>query len=136
MSILGYPSTRSTASSLDALEDDFLDWLHDPVMPEVIAHGLHGEVAMVDLCRHLAGSQTKLGVFDARRVGLPSGATIGTAAAALLHSTVDPQGPRCRSFRAARYYLRGLANLDTDLPPATSDLDLVTEAARGYADVR
>ena len=136
MSILGYPPARSTASSLDAFEDDFLDWLHDPVMPEVIAAGRDGEIAMVDLCRDLAGSPTTLSVLDARRIGLSAGATVGTAATALLHATVDPQGPRCRSFRAARYYLRGLANLDTDLLPAARDLDVVTETARRYADVR
>ncbi len=42
----------------------------------------------------------------AAALGMPSGTTLGYAAAELLLAVTDPAGPRCRSYRSALYFLR------------------------------
>lgn len=117
MSLLERPSSvESPALHPDELEDAFRAWIRGRAKPDVVDLGQHQDLSMVELSRHLAGSREPLDASEARQIGLLPSATIATAAAALLHTTVDPEGPRCRSFRAVSYYLRGLARLDTDLP--------------------
>jgi hypothetical protein len=66
---------------------------------------------------------------------LPDGVTIATAIAHLLHATIALDGPRCRSFRSATYYLRRLNHLDPDLKPDTHHLASSTTSSRGHPDV-
>ena len=136
MSLLEYPSVRSSALRLDVLEDAFCAWAHDPAKPDVVDLGQDGEVAMVELSLRLGGSQATLPASACVQIGLPPDVTIATAVAELLRATVDPDGPRCRSFRAASYYLRGLARLDADLRPGTGELSFRTDGPRGHIDVR
>jgi hypothetical protein len=137
MSLLEYPSSvRSSALCLDELEDAFQAWAHDPAKPDVVDLGEHGDVPMVELSRRLGESRATLAASACAQIGLPSGVTIATAAAALLDATVDPDGPRCRSFRAASYYLRGLAHLDADPLTITRHRAPRTEGWRGHRDVR
>ena len=137
MSLLEYPSSvRSSALRLDELEDAFCAWAHDPAKPDVVDLGQHRDISMVELSRRLGGSQATLAASACAQIGLPPDVTIATAVAELLHATVDPDGPRCRSFRAASYYLCGLARLDADLRPVTSHLGSNTEDLRGHPDVR
>jgi hypothetical protein len=136
MSLLEYPSVRSSALRLDELEDAFSAWAQDPAKPDVVDLGQHGEVPMVELSRRLGGSQATLAASACVQIGLPPGVTIATAVAELLHATVDPDGPCCRSFRAASYYLRGLARLDADFRPVTRSLGSSTKDSRGHSDVR
>lgn len=137
LSLLEYPSSvRPSALHLDELEDAFCAWAHDPAKPDVVDLGLHGDLSMVELSRRLEGSRATLGAAVCAQFGLPPGVTIATAVAALLHATVDPDGPRCRSFRAASYYLRGLARLDADFWPTTSYLDTTADDERSRRDVR
>ena len=136
MSLLEYPSVRSSALQLDDLEDAFCAWVRDPAKPDVVGLGPHGQVAMVELSRRLGGSPATLDASGCGQLGLPSGVSIATAVAALLHATVDADGPRCRSFRAACYYLRGLARLDADLRPDDGYLGSYAEGSRGQPDVR
>ncbi|GEM_PF-3803810 len=136
MSLLEYPSVRSSALRLDELEDAFCAWAHDPAKPDVVDLDQHGQVAMAELSRRLGGSQATLPASACVQIGLPPGVSIATAVAELLHATVDPDGPRCRSFRAASYYLCGLARLDTDLRPVTRYLGSNTEDSRGHRGVR
>ncbi len=137
MSLLESPSfVRSSASTLDELEDAFRAWAHGPAKPDVVDLGEDGSVPMVELSRHLGQSQATLAASACAQLGVPPGTTISTAAAELLHATVDPDGPRCRSFRAASYYLRGLIRLDDDLQPATSNPGSTPQGSRGHPDVR
>lgn len=136
MSLLEYPSVRSSALHLEDLEDAFCAWAHDPAKPDVVDLGQHRQVPMVQLSRRLGESQATLPASACAQIGLPPDVTIATAVAELLHATVDPDGPRCRSFRAASYYLRGLARLDADLRPATSYLGSNTADSRGHPGVR
>lgn len=136
MSLLEYPTVRSSASRLDALEDAFCAWADDPAKPDVVDLGPHGQVPMVELSRRLEGSQATLPASACLQLGLPPGVSIATAVAELLHATVDAGGPRCHSFRAASYYLCGLARLDADLRPAPHYLGSSTIHSGGDPDVR
>ena len=129
-------SVRSSSLDLDELELAFHTWAHDPDKPDVVDLGRHGEVAMVELARELTASPSRLAASACRQLGLPYGVTIGTAANELLHVTVAPDGPRCRSFRSASYYLRGLIRLDADLLPETSCLAASAASSRDHPHVR
>ena len=135
MSVLESPAVRSSALGLDVLEDAFLAWAHDPAKPDVVDLGAHGQVSMVELARGVGGSPATLPAFACVQLGLPPGVTIAAAAAQLLDATIDPDGPRCRSFRAASYYLRGLVRLDADLRPDTGELSFRAGGSRGHRDV-
>ena len=137
MSLLDHPSSvHSSALRLDELEDAFCAWAHDPAKPDVVDLGQHGEVPMVELSRRLEGSRATLAASACVQIGLPPDVTIATAVAELLHATVDPDGPRCRSFRAASYYLCGLARLDADFRTVTRYLGSSTKDSRGHPDGR
>ncbi len=136
MSVLNYPSLRSPAVGLDELEDAFLRWVHDPDMPDVVDLGEQRVISMAALARQLEGSQTTLAASACRRIGVAPGASIARATAELLHATIDPDGPRCRSFRAASYYLRGLVRLDADLRPTSVYLDAAATGSGAHVDVR
>lgn len=123
MSLLEHPSVRWSALRLDEFEDVFCAWAHDSAKPEVVELGHHGKVPMVELSRRLGASQVTLTASACAHVGLPPDVTIATAVAEPLHATVAPDGPRCRSFRAASDYLRGLARLDAVLRPVTNHLE-------------
>lgn len=137
MSLLEYlPSVRSSPLQLEELEHAFHAWAHDPAKPDVVQLGQDRELSLLELSRQLAGAQTTLATSACLRIGVPPGTTIGTAAAELLHATVDPDGPRCRSFRSASYYLRGLIRLDADLQPGTDGFSSRAAAMNGARDVR
>lgn len=135
MSVLESPESPSSVDTpalhSDELEHAFRAWLRGRTKPNVLDLGQHRELSMVELSRQLEGSQATLVASEAGQLGLPPNVTIATAAAALLHATVDPRGPRCRSFRAASYYLRGLARLDADPLATTSNLGARIEGSTG-----
>ncbi len=112
--------TTSSVVGVAALEAAFRTWALDPGKPDVVDLGEHGNVGMVELSRQLGGSEATLTASACAQLGVPPGATIAIAARELLYATTDPKGPRCRSFRSASYYLRGLIRLEADLQPATS----------------
>jgi hypothetical protein len=58
----------------------------------------------------------------AAAIGLPASCSLGRAATELLLAVDDHAGPRCRSFRAAAYYLAGRRMLDG----ALVELDVLT----------
>lgn len=137
MSVLESPPfLRSSPLQLVDLEHAFLAWAQDPTKPDVVDLGQQRQLSMLELLRHLAGSQTTLTASACTQVGVPAATTIGTAAAELLHATVDPDGPRCRSFRSASYYLRGLIRLDADLQPGADRCSSRTTGANGEPRVR
>jgi hypothetical protein len=136
ISLLEYPAVRSSAVCLDDLEDAFCAWVDDPVKPDVVDLGQYGDIPMVELSRRLRGSQAVLPASACVQLGLPPGVSIGAAVAELLHATVGPGGPRCRSFRAASYYLRGLARLGDEFRPVTRCVGSRTKGPRGPRDVR
>jgi hypothetical protein len=113
------PAVRTSLSGLDELEDAFVAWTDNPAKPDVVEFGPPSSrpVPVVELLRRLGSSPATLPAGACVQVGLPSGVTIAAAAAELLRATIDPDGPRCRSFRAATYYLRGLSRLLEDDEP-------------------
>lgn len=97
--------------SLAEAERAFLTWLDDPGNPDV-ARLPDGTVVPVGSVLGAASTSTQeLPRYGALSLGLTPGISIGDAATELLVCVVDPAGPRCRSYRAAVLYLRGLVDL-------------------------
>lgn len=133
MSLLEYlPSVRPSVADLDELEDIFVAWMLAPAKPDVVDLRRNRQISMVELSRRLGASPSPLPAAACVQIGLPAGVTIATAVAELLHATVDPDGPRCRSFRAGMFYLRGLALLEADLAVFPDHLDFPTEDPTGH----
>jgi hypothetical protein len=105
------PSTRPTLPpSLAELETVFIRWLADPVTSdEVRLDGGHGPLLpMRPVLDALIASTRPLSAETAAALGMPAGTTVGHAASELRLAVDDPAGPRCRSYRAAAYYLQEL----------------------------
>lgn len=62
------------------------------------------------LVTRLEASSRALPGEVARKLGLPVGTTIGTAAAELRGAVHDPSGPRCSSYPSAVFHLRDRAD--------------------------
>lgn len=113
--------------SLDTLSGLLRRWLQGRARPDVLLVDPDGPgtLPLADALVHLRDTTAPLGAACARQVGLPDDATIAEAAHKLLFARFHRDGPRCRSFRSASYYLRGLARIGaTDVVP-----DLVTRPA-------
>jgi hypothetical protein len=115
------PETPGTA----VLESALRSWIDSDTKPEVLDIGTRDSVGMPmePALRRLTASTEPLSPACGESLGLEASATIGAAATALLRARVDPTGPRCRSYRAAAYYLTGRALLDLDVfsPHASVD---------------
>jgi len=107
---------RCTGPSLALLEAAFVDWVDGWARPDVlIVGGVAGSIIPLDQALvALRASTLRLDPAHGRLLGLAGAASVGHAAERLLHARLDPDGPRCRSFRAAGYYLIGLAHLESD----------------------
>jgi hypothetical protein len=104
-------STRSVPPpSLGELETAFLGWLADPVTADEVrlADGAGSPLPMRPVLDALSTSTCPLSGEVAATLGMPAGTTVGHAASELRLAVDDPAGPRCRSYRAGAYYLRGL----------------------------
>ncbi len=92
------------------LEAAFLGWVTDPVAADEVR--LDGHDRPPSPMRHvldaLRSSVRPLPDEVAAALGMPAGTPIGHAVWELRAAVDDPAGPRCRSHRAAAYYLRGL----------------------------
>jgi hypothetical protein len=122
MSLLqSQPAADSRAHHPDELELAFRHWADSTDHPDAVHVG-HRALPMADLARLLSRSHGELPAATCVGLGLRPGATIATAATTLLWATVDPEGPRCRSFRAATFFLRGLALLDADIDVHTDQM--------------
>ena len=99
--------------SLEEAERAFLTWLDDPGNPDV-ARLPDGTLVPVGRVLGAASTSTReLPRYGALSLGLTPGISLGDAATELLVCVVDPAGPRCRSYRAAVLYLRGLVDLSS-----------------------
>jgi hypothetical protein len=109
------------SQDLLALEAVFRRWVQGRARPEVVLIDPDGgsSVTLEDVLGRLCTSSAPLGAAGAQRLGLGDDATIGHAATELLFARHDPDGPRCRSFRSASYYLYGLARISA-MPEAES----------------
>jgi len=94
------------------LEDAFRAWAEGTELPETVTLDDGVEIPLLELSRLLLRSPTPLPPSASTRIGLGPDESVASAATALLRSTVDPAGPRCRSFRSAVYFLRGLSRLE------------------------
>lgn len=111
-------STRSPSTARQAeLEDGFLAWLADPLKPDElhVAWADEPAVPLREALGELSVSTRALPAEMAATLGLPAGTTIGAAAAELILAVNDPAGPRCRSYRAAAYYLHDLDRSGPDV---------------------
>ena len=118
MSVLEHPPSVdvsvdvSNGPALAEFEDAFRSWALDLSKPDEVLVGTHGRFTMVEIVHRLEDSRGSLSASECLQIGLAPGVAVGDAASELRYATVDPDGPRCRSFRAATYYLRGLTRLD------------------------
>ncbi|MFP4148699.1 MAG: hypothetical protein ACLFUG_10705 [Nitriliruptoraceae bacterium] len=110
---------RTCFDELPALEAVLRTWIQGRARPDIVLidpdRGV--QVSLDELLRELRASSTPLGTGYAASLGLPADATVGEAAAALLAARHDVDGPRCRSFRSASYFLNRLppiAAIDAD----------------------
>jgi hypothetical protein len=105
------PIPRSSVSTprRRAVEQACLIWLADPSSADelMLADG-DQPVPLGRALGELSLSERPLPAETAASIGLPDGNTFGHVAAELLLAVKDPAGPRCRSFRAAVFYLRDL----------------------------
>jgi hypothetical protein len=99
-----------------AFEAAFTRWACDPVKGDVVAVPGLGPLPLGVVLVRLLTSPTQLSGRAAAGLGLGHHATVGELAAALHDAREHPRGPRCRSYRSALYYLRGLEQLDDDAP--------------------
>lgn len=105
------PATGPTSqTSLTGLETAFERWLADPESADEIRLADHGRSPrpLQEVIEALRASRRPLSGEAATTLGMPVGTTIGQAATELRRAVDDPAGPRCRSYRAAAYYLRDI----------------------------
>jgi hypothetical protein len=107
------PSTKARpagAAERTRAEAAFTAWLTSADTPDVWR--LDGPdappVSLTRILGDLALSRRQLPTAAAAALGMPTDATLGYAAAALIVAVNDPAGPRCRSYRSAVFYLRDL----------------------------
>jgi hypothetical protein len=112
------PEEATGEPSLTVLEDAFRRWVEGRVRPETLSIGRDPAVdlPMELVLRRLTSSTAPLRPTDGRRLGLAADVCVAEAAERLLQARLDPSGPRCRSFRAASYFLVGLARIAVDDP--------------------
>jgi hypothetical protein len=109
------PTFRSSPLRMQDLEDHFLAWAESPEKSDVVELGQRRALLMTTLARRLSRSTRLLTPAAALQLGLSPATTIAVAADELLMATINPDGPRCRSYRAASFFLRGRAQLEADL---------------------
>jgi hypothetical protein len=105
------PVPRSSVSTprRRAVEQACLVWLAEPTSADelVLTEG-DETVPLSRALGELSLSERQLPAEMAASIGLPEGTAFGHVGAELLLAVKDPAGPRCRSFRAALFYLRDL----------------------------
>ena len=107
-----HPSEPKAADSLRA-ERYFRDWLADPTKPDAVRFDGDAESTSLTVVLGLVStSLARLPAEAAVMLGMRDGVTVGKAAAELVLAVNDPAGPRCRSYRAAVYYLHDLCALE------------------------
>jgi|GEM_PF-4622507 len=130
------PASQPAGQDLLALEGVLRHWVRGRARPEVVLIDPDGggSVSLDEVLVQLCASSAPLGVDCARRLGLSADATIAEAAENLLYARHDRDGPLCRSFRSASYYLYGLARIATAADaevsvPSPTDRDTVRAGA-------
>jgi hypothetical protein len=120
----------------ELLEVAFRAWVMGHAKADVLVVGSRDPVAvpLERALRCLSTSTEPLTPADGTSLGLTADVTIGMAASELLRACADPNGPRCRSYRSATYFLVGRALLGLDDEPQescapTSDITPGTFAA-------
>jgi len=98
------------------LEAGFRTWVESFMKSEALVVGT-GDPVVVPIERALlalTSSTQLLAPAHGATLGLDADVTIGAAASALLQACIDPDGPRCRSYRSATFFLVGRSLLDLD----------------------
>ena len=113
------PSSQAgdpTGPAIVDLEVAFLRWIDGRARSDLLQVGPPSNVTLPleQALDRLRTSTEPLSPLRAHRLGLAHGVSVGRAADRLLWARLAPQGPRCRSFRSASYYLYGLARIDED----------------------
>ncbi len=103
------PRTSTTTPRRGDAEQAFFAWLAEPTSAnERLLTGSDEPERLTQVLGELTLSSRTLPSETAATLGLSDGTTIGHVTAELLIAVNDPAGPRCRSYRAAVYYLRDL----------------------------
>lgn len=132
---VAHPGGESASTALHLLEFAFREWVNSDAKPEVLIVGPGNETAvpLEEALGHLRRSTEALAPACGQLLGLGSEASIAAAAESLLRACTDPDGPRCRSFRSATYYLSGAARIKASElfdNPRTRAVSVAAGAAR------
>ena len=117
----------TTPTGLEPLEVAFRAWVDGTAKPDTLIVGdwRPVELPLVIALERLLDSTAPLAPASGAPLGLDDDVTIATAAATLLEARIDPEGPHCRSFRAASFYLIDHALLvaedPSDAPPGPDE---------------
>ena len=114
VAVRGRPRATAQPAPTERLraEQCILDWLANPTKPDKAQpEGDAAATPLTTLLGRVCTSSRELPTEAAAMLGMPDGVTIGAAAAELVLAVNDPAGPRCRSYRAAVYYLHDLHGL-------------------------
>lgn len=113
-----------TAGGTAELRSLLTEWLAHDSRPVLIAHtnGLrandgHGApqpLTIETVVRGLLADPTPLPTHALKALGLPTGTRTSAVARLLFWAVEEPAGPRCRSYRAASYFLADLDTNDLD----------------------
>ena len=130
-------SCESASLALRLLEAAFREWVQGQARPDVLSIARDVAVPLEQALDRLRSSTQPLLPAHGHRLGLAYDVSIATAAERLLHARIDPDGPRCRSFRSASHYLSGLSRISDDgisLVAQSSGGTTVLQDARTTAD--
>jgi len=108
------PLLPPTECAATPMEVGFRAWVEGSAKADVLIVGTCDPtvIPLEHALRGLLTSTQPLAPADGRVLGLATDVTIGTAAAQLLQACTDPDGPHCRSYRSATYFLLGRALLE------------------------
>lgn len=122
-----------TAGGTTELRSLLTEWLAHDSRPVLIAHanglrandghGAPSPLTIETVVRGLLADPTPLPTQALKALGLPAGTRTSAVARLLLWAVEEPAGPRCRSYRAASYFLADLDTNDLDelMPPRHND---------------
>jgi hypothetical protein len=107
------PAGATALPGLHLLEAAFREWVDGDEKPEMLIVGSNQvAIPLEEALERLRLSTELLAPARGHVLGLDREASVAAAAGKLLRACTDPDGPRCRSFRSASYYLSDAARVN------------------------